>query len=333
MKIMNHLNKWAAAALITALLMTGCSSSGGGQTLTSGDGDVQMTFPSDWNPGSGAELNVSGPKDDKAVMVNSVPKTDMADDIDLNGFMEVMKGSFSNQYQLFRMYEIQDVTIDSLPGKQAEYTGMLDKDLIHGILTIVDQGDHFYQILAVTPDQKFHSTKKELFEIIKSFKIVQAKPASGAGAQSPTDAKVKLASSDESMELTVTGQWEQMNVKEVDIQAVDTATSSVLFVLGQDYNNESSLDQYYQFIVDNRLTDMENLTITKPVKLTVGGHPALQFEVSGKVTTNGMNMAFLITLVDSPKQYVRIMFGAPQSSMDKLRDGFAEAVLTYTEKE
>lgn len=127
--------------------------------------------------------------------------------------------------------------------------------------------------------------------------------------------------------MTVSGQWERMDAKEVDIQAVDTTTNSVLFVLGQDFNKESSLDQYYQFIVDERLTDMENPTISEPVKLTVGGYPALQFEVSGKVTTNGMNMAFLITLVDSPKQYVRIMFGAPQSNMDKLRDGFAEAVL------
>ncbi|GIP35092.1 hypothetical protein J2TS4_43020 [Paenibacillus sp. J2TS4] len=292
-----------------------------------------MTFPSGWIAGDGAELNVAGPKEDRAVMVTSVPKTDMADDIDLDGFMEVMKSSFSNQYPLFRMYEIQDVTLDSLSGKQAEYTGMLEKDLIHGILTVVDQGDHFYQILAVTPDQKFHSTKKELFQIIKTFKIVQAKPASKAQAPDSTDAQVTLTSSDETMELTLTGQWEQMNVEEVDIQATDLTSSSVLFVLGHDFSKDSSLQQYYQFIVDNRLNDIENPTISEPQQLTVNGLPALQFEVSGKMTTNGMKMAFLITLIDSPKQYVRIMFGTVQSNMDQLRDGFAEAVLTYKESD
>jgi Domain of unknown function (DUF4190) len=119
----------------------------------------------------------------------------------------------------------------------------------------------------------------------------------------------EIASNDGRIKVTVSGMWTKLPElnKQATLQVGDKSKQMYLIVITDakaDLDN-FALEKHHQLTRDRMLQKMKNASATKPVPLTIDGHPALQDELSG--TEHGTNVVFLHTTVDDGDYFQQIL--------------------------
>jgi len=334
------LYKWLfAAVLLTTLVISGCSGKGGDATIKSAEGDIQLTVGSDWktdlklNPN--AKLSAGNPGKEQYVIVVTNSKSDMSDGATLEDFKQLFIANTEVMAKNLKEIETKEITIDSVPAKQVEFTAEASNIKAHYLAFLLGKGNTFYQIVTYSTESKFAGNKEEFLKVGQSFKVLKESTAPPAAPKSESKGEPTVfASDDKAMEITLPAGWKkETELNDVaQIQASLAAEDKWLLIIGEDKNSfakDMTLKDYYDIIVENNFSVLENATISEPQHIEVGGFPALQTEIQGEMSK--VKVAYLLTIVQSPKQFTQIMFWTGQQKMDQSRDTFIEAVKTYKE--
>lgn len=356
------LYKWLlAAVLAAALLIAGCSGKGDtgdngdkgstsdkadngdtadkGTTIKSTEGDIQLTVGSDWKTdlklNANAKINAGNPAKEQYVIVMASSKSDMADGATLEDFKELFLANTEIMAKNLKEIETKDITIDSVPAKQVEFTAEASNIKAHYLAFLLGKGNSFYQIVTYSTDSKFADNKEEFVKVGQSFKVLKESAAPPAAQKPESDGEPAVfASDDKAMEITLPAGWKkETQLNDVaQIQASLMAEDKWLLVIGEDKGSfapDMTVKDYYDIIVENNFSALENATIGEPKNVEIGGNPALQTEIQGELSK--VKVAYLLTIVQTPKQFTQIMFWTGQQKMDSSRDTFIEATKTYKE--
>ena len=334
------LYKWLfAVVLLTTLVIAGCSGKGGDAMIKSAEGDIQLTVGADWktdlklNPN--AKLSAGNPGKEQYVIVVTNSKSDMSDGATLDDFKQLFIANTEVMAKNLKEIETKDITIDSVPAKQVEFTAEASNIKAHYLAFLLGKGNTFYQIVTYSTESKFAGNKEEFLKVGQSFKVLKESAAPHAAPKSESKGEPTVfASDDKAMKITLPAGWKkETELNDVaQIQASLAAEDKWMLIIGEDKNSfakDMTLKDYYDIIVENNFSVLENATISEPQPIEVGGFPALQTEIQGEMSK--VKVAYLLTIVQSPKQFTQIMFWTGQQKMDQSRDTFIEAVKTYKE--
>jgi hypothetical protein len=118
-----------------------------------------------------------------------------------------------------------------------------------------------------------------------------------------------LASTDGNVHFRVPNEWQEIPDlnKAASVQAGNKATDEYLMVISESKANleDMTLQKHHQVTHDGILKRLENSSGTASQSLTLGGHPALQDELSGK--QGGNDVVFLHTTVDDGENFHQIL--------------------------
>jgi hypothetical protein len=119
----------------------------------------------------------------------------------------------------------------------------------------------------------------------------------------------EIASDDGKIRVTVPGTWTKLPElnKQASLQVGNKSKEVYLIVITDtktDLDNDT-LEKHHQQTRERMLKKMKNASATQPVSLTIGGHPALQDELTG--TENGISVVFLHTTVDDGDYFQQIL--------------------------
>src|SRR6266478_686380 len=141
----------------------------------------------------------------------------------------------------------------------------------------------------------------------------------------------EIASDDGKIDVIVPGLWVKMPGlnKQATLQVGDKSKQMYLIVFSDakaDFPN-LTLEKHHQITRDRMLQKMKNASASEPVSLTIGGHPALQDELSG--TEKGTNVVFLHTTVDEGDHFQQILAWTLKSRWQQQNQLLREITRTF----
>lgn len=147
--------------------------------------------------------------------------------------------------------------------------------------------------------------------------------------------KTKIVkSTDGFSQITVPESWSETTTlnEAAVIQVANAAAEKYLIVISEpkeDFSENTTVDDYYNIILENFKTGLENANLHPPVKTTVNGKKALQFEVQGEV--NKIKAAYIVTIVETDKNFHQIMSWTLQSRYEKNKAELLDVVSSFKE--
>jgi hypothetical protein len=131
--------------------------------------------------------------------------------------------------------------------------------------------------------------------------------------------KKEITSDDGKLKLTASGFWVKTNDlnKDAALQIQNKSQDMYVMVFTDPKSTvgSMSLEQRDQVTRDTKLQSLQNGSATQPISLTIGGHPALQEEVSG--IQKRANLVFLHTTVDDGDSFRQIVAWTTKSRWPK----------------
>jgi Domain of unknown function (DUF4190) len=141
----------------------------------------------------------------------------------------------------------------------------------------------------------------------------------------------EISSEDGKIKLTVSGMWVKMPElnKEATLQVGYKSKEMYLIVLGDAKSDSQNLtlENHHQITRDRMLEKMQNASASEPVLLTIGGHPAMQDQLSG--TKDGTDVVFLHTTVDDGDHFQQILAWTLKSRWQKQNELLREITGTF----
>lgn len=117
----------------------------------------------------------------------------------------------------------------------------------------------------------------------------------------------EIVATDKTARFNIPGDWgELLDLnKKASVQAGNKEKGQYLLLISDAKADfaDMTLEKHHRLTRDAMLKKMSNSSATDPVSVTIGGHPALQDEVTG--TQSGMNIVFLHTTVDDGQYFSR----------------------------
>ncbi|TDL47827.1 pilus assembly protein PilA [Paenibacillus dendritiformis] len=345
--------KWykaAAAVMIAAVLAAGCgggsqneaeTSAPKGTTFTSLDGNMQLTLPDSWRQdeesSQRARFAAHHESKDRFVIVKRTAKADLKDGTTVDDIVnQTINISDTITMDDMEMLEIRDITVGSDAAKQIEFRGIdknATKEKLRFLITTLEKGDYFYQLLFCAKEYKFDRYKDEFEKGIQSFKAISPSAAQ-AEAIDPEKPSV-FQSADKRMELTLTSNWMVYPMNpDAEISAYYPAEKEFVIVIPdarEEMGEIETLEDYYDLVYELNFSEfMPGGPVEEPRNVEINGLSALQFEIQG-VTEDKEKIAILITLIESPQQFTQVIFWTTQSKIEQKRERFIEAVASYKE--
>jgi hypothetical protein len=152
------------------------------KTLTSSDGQSQITIPAGWKEDAElheeAELRASDRASEMYVIVITDSKQDF-EDMSVEKHSELTRGIILDGLASPQISPASKVSINGYPGVQTEIRGTVDKINLVYIHTSVESPKNLFQIVAWTLPSRFEKNRSTLVEVIESFKEVEP----GAGSK------------------------------------------------------------------------------------------------------------------------------------------------------
>ncbi|WCF08472.1 photosystem II reaction center PsbP family protein [Paenibacillus thiaminolyticus] len=361
-------HKIAMAVVIGSMLVTGCGNGSGSQNssdskqegavstaaqqtaekskpkgtvFTSLDGTMQLTLPSSWRQND--ELNNMAQfaayhrSNNRFALVGRTLKADLEDGATVD---DIVDRTISNADAItlddMEVIATRDTSVGPDPAKQLEFRGINKngtKEKVHYLVTTMEKGDNFYQIVFWTKESKFDKYKEEFEQATETFKVLNASD-SEAPAAAPAKPKV-IKSADSRMELTVTANWMEYPLNEdAEISAFYPAGNEYVIVIPDDreeMGDIQTLEDYYDLLYEYNYSEFASGgAVEEPKSVNINGLPALQFEIQG-VSEDKEKLAMLITLIESPQQFTQVIFWTTQSNIEQKRERFIEAAASYKE--
>lgn len=119
-----------------------------------------------------------------------------------------------------------------------------------------------------------------------------------------------ITSSDGKVQLTVPATWttETGLNAQATLQAANKLSEMYVIVIGeskQDFPKGFTLDKFASIVHDQMKQKANATTATDPSPTTVGGNPAMRYELQG--TVSNINVAYINTVVETPNGFYQIL--------------------------
>ncbi|MBH5318623.1 RDD family protein [Paenibacillus sp. GSMTC-2017] len=120
-----------------------------------------------------ADITIGNIFSEKYLIVFNESKLDFDPYFTLEDYTQLVDDSFRGAYADAQVTDYKAVTIGGSPGYQLEFEDVADGTEITYIVTSVETGDHFHQIIAWSLSSKIDLRREELLEVVSTFQPVQ----------------------------------------------------------------------------------------------------------------------------------------------------------------
>jgi hypothetical protein len=143
-----------------------------------------------------------------------------------------------------------------------------------------------------------------------------------------------IVASDKRTQVTVPPTWSVLKLNDAaEIQVGNEKDEAYLIVLNElkDDLYGWNLEKHSRVTLGKLLANVAFPTITGPRTLTIGGHPAVQYEIRG--AAENRNIVYIHTTVDGPKHFSQILAWTLPSHVDEVRPQLLKVIATFHEVE
>lgn len=141
-----------------------------------------------------------------------------------------------------------------------------------------------------------------------------------------------FVASDKKTQIRIPSNWTALELNEAaEIQVGNEKDEAYLVVLNElkDDMYGWNLDKHSRVTLGILLARIAFPVVTGPKSLTIGGHPAVQYEVRG--ASENMNLLYIHTTVDGPKYFSQILAWTLPSRAEAVRPQLLETIATFHE--
>lgn len=129
-----------------------------------------------------------------------------------------------------------------------------------------------------------------------------------------------LKSPDGKFQLTVPGGWRENSAlnDKAEIKAANPLEEMYVIVLSEaktDFTDEMTLDQFTNITRESMISNLTSPDSSPPLPVTISGNAGRQYEIKG--TVKNVNLAYLITTVETPAHFHQVITWTLLSRKDK----------------
>lgn len=142
-----------------------------------------------------------------------------------------------------------------------------------------------------------------------------------------------VISKDKLVKLQVPVEWESMDLNDAaDLQVGNEGEESYLIVLNEVKEDLSgwNLEKHSRVTLGRLLSSITMPTVTGPKSLTIGGRPAVQYEIRGG--SHSRNVVYLHTTVDGEQLFSQILAWTLPSKLDTAKPKLVKAINSWREQ-
>ncbi|MBK6513313.1 MAG: hypothetical protein IPG04_04115 [Polyangiaceae bacterium] len=144
-----------------------------------------------------------------------------------------------------------------------------------------------------------------------------------------------VTASDGKTEIKVPPRWSTMTQlnDEANLQVGNAASEEYLVVISeskQDFAPEVDLKKYSDGCLELMRGRIKNVSVSSPKNVTIGGRPAVQYELTGSVDL--INIGYLVTFVDGQKGYHQVIAWTMKSMLSDKKKKLADVTETFRER-
>ena len=161
--------------------------------------------------------------------------------------------------------------------------------------------------------------------------------AGGSGAAGPSSplSSHLLLSTDGHSQITIPPSWRSMPELggEGVVRAGDVLADEFLLVITEtkvDFAAQVDLAKYGEIVIGAMEKTLMNPTVGPPIGLTIGGRPALQYELHG--TVDLINIGYLVTVIDGVTHYHQVLAWTSKSKLAAARASLQRTIATFRER-
>lgn len=181
-------------------------------------------------------------------------------------------------------------------------------------------------------NHKFVRTLAPLFLLVIIVAACNFTDSIKKGVEQATKPKT-VKSKDGKTELTVPATWSEDPTANAtaSLQLVNTLGGMYAAIITESRADFKSvkLEKVTEVIRDQQGKRIEGAIFTDPVQTTIGGFPAMQYEVRG--TIQGVSLGYLNTVIETPDNIHQILTWTLQSKFDANKPTLAEVSQTFKE--
>jgi hypothetical protein len=143
-----------------------------------------------------------------------------------------------------------------------------------------------------------------------------------------------ITSKDGKAQLSVPSTWrEDVTLNPVaSLQAANTIGEMYVAVITEgkeDFSKDMTLDKFASLAQQQQGQRIESANFTTPVRTTINGYPAVQYEVNG--TIQNVNLAYLNTIVETPNNFHQILTWTLKSKFDANKPTLQQVAQSFKE--
>ncbi|MDP4146349.1 MAG: hypothetical protein Q8936_18020 [Bacillota bacterium] len=144
------------------------------KTVKSKDNVCQINIPDSWSEdktlNSEAVLQVANKSEEKYLIVIEENKSDFSNSANLDDYYSIVSKHLTSSITNANAGTAKDITINGKKAKQFEISGEVQKIKASYIITLVETDKHLYQVISWSLTSKFDQNKKDLNDVINTFK-------------------------------------------------------------------------------------------------------------------------------------------------------------------
>ncbi|TCZ75055.1 hypothetical protein E0485_18880 [Paenibacillus albiflavus] len=170
---------------------------------------------------------------------------------------------------------------------------------------------------------------KKILTFVLAISMVAILAACG-GSDKLTDYKSK----DSKFQVSATSGWKDSKGQlhpESDLEIYNPQKEKYFMTLLESKEDfkDGSLQKYYDLVTPDFVSSIDAPKQGDVKEVTINGNKALQFTLEG--TSGGVNVAYLITIIETPTHYGQLMAWTLKSNWDKYKDEYTTLVNSFKE--
>ena len=143
-----------------------------------------------------------------------------------------------------------------------------------------------------------------------------------------------LKSSDGKFQITVPPGWlenSSLNVR-ASIGAANTLQETYVIVMTEDksdFSSHMSLDSFTEITRTSMMSNLKSPDASPPINMPINGNPGRQYMLKGE--TKGMNIAYLITTVETSSNFHQVITWTLRSRIDRNQSTLQDVTESFRE--
>lgn len=155
------------------------------------------------------------------------------------------------------------------------------------------------------------------------------------GACGGKDNLTVFKSEDNKFQVSASNSWKDANGElhpESDLEIYNPQKEKYFMALLESKEDftDSSLQTYYDAVTEPFVSSLDTPNQGDVKEVTINGNKALQFTLEG--TLDNINIAYLITVIETPTHYGQLMAWTTKSKWDEYKDEYTNLINSFKEE-